>query len=126
MEFSDNGLIILAIELLFIWLIKKYRLLGVGICLGIMGIFYALIKWGNFLLNSVLAIFGVMACLGFIIRWQSHFCFLKLYLIGAWWVVLLNIKKKFKKIKKVLKNAWRYIVYKLQYKYKDKEKQKKR
>lgn len=38
MEFGDNALIILAIELLFIWLIKKYRLLGVGTCLGIMGI----------------------------------------------------------------------------------------
>ncbi len=75
MDFSDNGLIILAIELLFIWLIKKYRLLGVGTCLGIMGISYVLIKWGNVSLNavlsliiySVLAIFRVMACLGLLI-----------------------------------------------------------
>lgn len=75
---SDNqvALTIIAIELLFIWLLKKYRLIGVGICLGIMGVSYALIAWRNLSLNavlslinySVLTIFGVMACLGFVIR----------------------------------------------------------
>lgn len=75
---SDNQVVlnIIAIELLFIWLLKKYRLIGVGICLGIMGVSYALIAWRNLSLNavlslinySVLTIFGVMACLGFVIR----------------------------------------------------------
>lgn len=75
---SDNQVVltIIAIELLFIWLLKKYRLIGVGICLGIMGVSYALIAWRNLSLNAVLSlinysaltIFGVMACLGFVIR----------------------------------------------------------
>lgn len=66
MDFSDNGLIILAIELLFIWLIKKYRLLGVGTCLGIVGISYALIKWENLYIYSIFAIL-LLAGLGLLI-----------------------------------------------------------